>query len=95
MHLIVPQQTRGSDYSSSMKIIMNKKIKQILAIIGLVIIAGLYITTLVLALTGSESTRSLFTASIICTVIIPVFIYVASWLYKLLKGDPKDSDKPQ
>ncbi len=69
---------------------MNKRLKQILAIIGLVIIAGLYITTLVLALIGSESTRSLFTASIICTVIIPVFFYVINWLYKVLKKDDKE-----
>lgn len=65
---------------------MNRRLKQILAIIGLVIIAGLYITTLVLALTGSESTRPLFTASIICTVIVPVFLYVVFWIAKVLRG---------
>lgn len=71
---------------------MNKRLKQIMAIIGLVIIAGLYIVTLILALTGSESTKQLFTASIICTVIIPVFIYVVSWIYKLIKKDA-DNDR--
>lgn len=70
---------------------MNKRIKQIFAIIGLVIIAGLYITTLVLALAGSERTRSLFIASIICTVVIPVFIYVVSWIYKLVKSDAEEA----
>lgn len=64
---------------------MNRRLKQILAIIGIVIIAGLYITTLVLALIGSESTRALFTASIICTVIVPVFLYVVLWMHKVLK----------
>ncbi len=74
---------------------MNKRLKQIFAIIGLVIIAGLYITTLVLALIGSESTRHLFTASIIATVIIPVFLYVISWIYKLVKGDAEEARNKQ
>ena len=64
-----------------------RRVKQILAIIGLVVIIGLYIVTLVLALTGSEETKHLFTASIICTGVVPVVLYIISWLYKLLKGD--------
>ena len=64
-----------------------KRVKQVLAIIGLVVIIGLYIVTLVLALTGSEETRHLFIASVVCTVAVPVILYVISWLYKLIKGD--------
>ncbi len=67
----------------------NKRMKQILAIIALVIIAGLYITTLVLALIGNENTKSLFMASVICTVVVPGFMYIVSWIYKWIKGEDK------
>lgn len=67
-----------------------RRLKQILAILALIIIAGLYITTLVLSLIGSESTKPLFTASIICTVIVPVFFYIVWWIYRRLKGDMSD-----
>ena len=70
-----------------------KRVKQILAIIGLVVIIGLYIVTLVLALTGNENTKHLFTASIICTVVVPVFLYIVSWIYKLVKGEAEDARK--
>ena len=70
-----------------------KRLKQILAITGLVIIAGLYGTTLVLSLTGNESTKNLLIASIICTVIVPVLMYVIAWIYKLVKHQAEESRK--
>ena len=69
----------------------NKRVKQILAIIGLVIIAGLYITTLVLALTGSESTKSLFLVSIVCTIVVPLIMYIFTWAFKLAKGNTENT----
>lgn len=70
-----------------------KRVKQVLAIIGLVIIAGLYITTLVLALVGNENTKGLFMASILCTILVPVLMYIFSWVYKLVKGDAEEARK--
>ncbi len=64
---------------------MNKKLKQVLAIIGLVIIAGLYLTTLILALTGNENTHGLFLASIFATIMVPLIMYILSWIFKLVK----------
>ena len=68
-----------------------RRVKQILAIIGLVIIAGLYIVTLVLALIGNEQTRSLFLASIICTVLVPALLYIFAWMYRLVKGSAEEA----
>ncbi len=62
-----------------------KRMKQILAIIGIVILVGMYVTTLILAIMNNELTNRFFTASIVATVVIPVLIYVYQWLYKLLK----------
>ena len=70
---------------------MNKKVKQILAIIGIIIIAALYITTLLLAILGNEQTDKWFTVSIAATILVPLLMWIYSWLYKLLKRDGKDN----
>ena len=71
----------------------QRRLKQILAIIALVIIAGLYIVTLILALSGNENTKHLFTASIITTIAVPLFMYVVYWVYNLVKGQAEDARK--
>lgn len=62
-----------------------KKVKQILAIIGIVVLAGLYVSTIVCALSSSDNFMNLLLASIYATVIIPVLIWAYSFIYKLLK----------
>lgn len=69
--------------------------KRILAIIGIVILAGLYIAALILAIIGSESTNKMFMACICATVLVPVMMWVYSWLYKLLKKEVEDSRNKQ
>lgn len=70
-----------------------KKIKQILAILGIILLVGLYITTLVCALSKSPDYEKMLSASIYATVIIPVLIWAYSFIYKLLKKHyGKDGD---
>ena len=61
---------------------MNK-IRRILAIIGIVLLAGLYIATIFAAFTASENSFGLFMASIAATIIIPVLIWLFTLFYKL------------
>lgn len=65
--------------------------KRIAAIIGIILLVGMYITTLVLAIMNNDLTQRFFTASIICTVVIPVLIWVYQWIYKLVKKDAEDA----
>ena len=51
-----------------------KKIKRILAILGAIILAGLYISTIVCALSSNENYMDMLMASVYATVIIPVLI---------------------
>ncbi len=62
-----------------------KKVKQILAIIGIILLVGMYAVTIILALTDDPNTMNAFRASIYCTVIVPVLIWAYSFIYKLLK----------
>ncbi len=65
----------------------NKKVKrhkQIAAIIGIVLLAGLYLVTLILALCRFEGASSLFMGALACTVVVPILIWIYIWLYGLL-----------
>lgn len=66
-----------------------KKAKQILALIGVVILIGLYVSTLVCALSSSENFMNMLMASIYATVIVPVLIWAYTFIYRLVR---KDSD---
>ncbi len=71
-----------------------KKTKRILALTGAVILFGMYACTLIFALTDHSETMGLLKASIACTIILPVFLYAYSLIYKLIRRDPPSaSDK--
>ena len=63
-----------------------KKVKQIMAIIGLVVIAALYMWALVAAIMARPEANAMFMAAIISTVVIPVMMYVVSWLGRVFSG---------
>ena len=68
-----------------------KKARQILAIIGIVILVCMYVATLVCALSGSENFMSMLMASIYASAVIPVLIWAITFLYKLFnKGDSNE-----
>lgn len=70
-----------------------KKVKQILAIIGTIVLVGLYVSTIVCALSSSDNFMNLLLASIYATVIIPVLIWAYSFIYKLLIKDQDNNEK--
>lgn len=67
-----------------------KKVKQILALIGVVILIGLYVSTLVCALSSSENFMNMLMASIYATVIVPVLIWAYTFIYRLVRKDSDD-----
>ena len=64
-----------------------KKVKRMLAIIGIILLVSLYVITLVLALTDDPNTMAVFRASLYCTFLIPVLIWAYTFIYKLLKNN--------
>ncbi len=63
----------------------EKKIKRILAIIGVFLLAGMYLLTLILAFVDPTAGKSWLKASIVCTIFIPVFLYACIMLARYLK----------
>lgn len=63
-----------------------KKVKRILALIAVVILIALYITTIVLSFFKSETAHAWFMASLYTTIALPVIIYGYTVLYKFIKN---------
>ena len=61
-----------------------KKAKRILAIVGIIVLVGLYLTTLACAIFAKENVMNLLMASVYATVVIPVLIWAYSLIYKLM-----------
>lgn len=73
-----------------------KKVKQILAILGVVLLLGLYVITLIMAITDNTSTLSMLEASVVATILIPILMWAYSFIYRLLKkyyGSDKDKNE--
>ena len=69
-----------------------KKVRQILAILGIALLAGMYIATIVCALSASENFMNMLMASIYATVVIPVLIWAITFIYKLAKKEDKKDE---
>lgn len=61
-----------------------KRHKQIAAIIGIILLAALYLATFILALCRFDGASSLFMGALACTVVVPILIWIYIWLYGLL-----------
>lgn len=66
------------------------KTKRFLALLGVILLATLYLSTLFFAIFDSPNTMWLFKASIAATILLPVLLYAYSLFYRLShknKGD--------
>lgn len=70
-----------------------KKVKRILAIIGVILLIGLYLSTLFCAFSSSDNFMNMLMASIYATVVIPILIWAYTLIYRLIKkGSDTDED---
>lgn len=70
-----------------------KKTRQILAIIGIILLVGMYVSTIICALSANENFMSMLMASLYASFIIPVLIWTYTFIYKLFnKDDDSNSD---
>ncbi|MDY4835072.1 MAG: hypothetical protein SO181_08025 [Frisingicoccus sp.] len=58
--------------------------KRIAAMIGIILLVGLYLSTLIFALMDSEFTFTLFKASILMTIAVPCLLYAMILIYNFL-----------
>ncbi len=66
----------------------RKKItsRQIVALAGVVLLAALYLVTLVVAIFDQDNSGRLFQICLVCTIAIPLLVWVYIWMYGKLSG---------
>ena len=70
-----------------------KKARQIIALIGVILLVLLYVSTLVLAIVDKSSSMKLFQASVIATIIVPVLIWTVTFFMKRNRDDIEEQFK--
>ena len=58
--------------------------KRIAAILGIVLLFGLYIVTLIVAIVDRGSSGKLFMACLIATVVVPLLLWIYIWMYGVM-----------
>lgn len=74
--------------------------KQIVALTGVVLLVLLYLITLVAAIADSSASADWFRLCLAATIVLPLLIWIYTWLYGRLTnqptiGDPHNTDKSQ
>ncbi len=84
-------QTKNTD---TPKDTSNRKMtsKQLVAIIGIVLLVLMYVVTLIVAFVDNSSSGSLFGMCLIATFVIPLMIWVYTWMYGKLTGKTTIAD---
>ena len=67
-----------------------KKIKQLLAILGIVLILGLNIFFVFAAGTASEDGMGLFGGAVVALIMIPILLWIYLYIYKMIKRRSED-----
>ena len=67
-----------------------KKAKQILAILGIVLILGVNILLVITAFGATEDNTNIFNAAIVTVVLVPVLLWVYLYIFKLIKKNNED-----
>lgn len=70
-----------------------QKLKQIFGIVAIALLVFMYVLTIVFALIDDPHSMTLFKASVVATVIIPVFLWVIRIFLKIAKPDNSEFDE--
>ena len=74
--------------------------RRVIALLGIILLAGLYASTLIFALMDSPAAKGLLMGAVFCTIAVPVLLYAMTLVAKRLRGkgvqpeikeDPADS----
>lgn len=93
--LIVAPRSVGYAGLMYQEVYMYKKIRRIMAVIGVIFLVGLYVLTLISALIGTPAAADMFKACIYSSVVIPGLIYGYTLIYKAWSGAFRKREKKE
>lgn len=67
-----------------------KKVKQIAAILGIVLLLGLNVLLVWAAGLNGENSMNTFNAAIVAVIMVPVLLWIYLYIYKLIKKNRED-----
>lgn len=76
---------------------MKKKVKQLSAVIAILLLVGLYVATFVFAIIDSPNSGRMFQACLFATVAVPILLWIWLWLYSVVvkKDDIAPPSSPE
>ena len=72
-----------------------KNFKQILAILGIVLIIGVNLLLVFAAGTASENNMGVFEAAVVTMILVPVLLWIYLYIYKLMKKRNEDKENSE
>lgn len=66
--------------------------KQIVALIGVILLALLYVVTLILAFADTSSSGNLFMSCFVATAMLPLVLWIYTWIFGKLTGKKTIAD---
>lgn len=69
-----------------------KKRKQIAAWIGIILLVGMYVLTLVMSIVDKSQTGTWFMLSMVVTIVVPVLLWFYIWLFGKMTGKKTIAD---
>lgn len=69
-----------------------KKVKQILAILGIILIVGVNIFLVFAAGSASEDNMNVFNGAIVMLILVPVLLWIYLYIYKLIKQKSENKE---
>ena len=72
-----------------------KRMKQILAILGIVLIIGVNVLLVFAAGTASENNMGVFEAAVVTMILAPVLLWIYMYIYKLMKKRNEDKENSE
>ena len=72
-----------------------KNFKQILAILGIVLIIGVNLLLVFAAGTASENNMGVFEAAVVTMILVPVLLWIYMYIFKLMKKRNEDKENEE
>ena len=74
------------------KEVSMNKMKQVLAILGIVLILGLNVLLVFAAGTASEDGMGMFGGAVVAVVMVPILLWIYMYVFKLIKKHNEDKE---